>query len=66
MLTGHDHLCYVIFVIALSISNAFLVMKPFGATLGKLEGEIDFNQGIIFKVLEMLDFAKGKLALISH
>lgn len=48
------------------ISFSALVVKPLGATIGKVEGEVHFDHGIRLKVLELIDFAKDRIVTYSY
>lgn len=48
------------------ISFSTLVVKPIGATVGKVEGKVSFHNGIQLEVLELIDFAKGRIVTYTY
>lgn len=48
------------------IQRSTLVLIPAGATLGTLQGELEFRRGIRLSVLERLDFGQERIEYYSY
>jgi len=49
-----------------SVQRSTLVLKPKGATVAELEGELEFSQGIVLRVLEIINFATATIEYYSY
>jgi len=49
-----------------SIQRFQLVLSPRGATVGLLEGTVEFDHGVVLRVLERLDFARQRIMYYSY
>jgi len=65
-LEEYEHLIYSLPQRYPAISFSTLVLKSLGATIGKVEGEIHFQNQIRLKVLELIDFAKNRIATYTY
>ncbi len=66
-----DFQAYSVFIYSLqnryaSILTSTLVLAPIGRTLGKLEGQIHFEKGIMLDVWELIDFDAGSIRNYSY
>ena len=49
-----------------SIQRFQLVLSSRGATIGRLEGTVKFDHGVVLRVLERLDFARRRIMYYSY
>lgn len=49
-----------------SIQRFQLILSPRGATVGLLEGTVEFDHGVVLRVLERLDFARQRIVYYSY
>ena len=43
-----------------------LVLKPRGVTMGELTGELEFDQGVVLRVMERIDFDAARIEYYSY
>jgi len=49
-----------------SVKRAALVLKPVGSTIGEMEGELEFENQVVLRVHEVIDFSAGTLTYYSY
>jgi len=49
-----------------AVKRSSLVLKPMGATIGELEGKLEFEAGVYLKIYEVINFAAATLSYYSY
>ena len=65
-LANYSHFVYTIPDLFLSVKRSTLILKPMGATIGELEGRLDFEDDISLRVYEVINFAAATLTYYSY
>ena len=57
---------YTFLDIATAVRGHTIRIYPRGATVGVMEGKVEFDRGVVLRVYERLDFARQRIAAYSY
>ena len=69
MLSSIESYSYAIYAFldtATAVRGHTIRIYPRGATVGVMEGRVEFDQGVVLRVYERLDFARQRIAAYSY
>lgn len=49
-----------------AVKRSSLVLKPMGATIGELEGKLEFKTGVYLRIYEVINFAAATITYYSY
>jgi hypothetical protein len=63
---SYSYAIYAFLDTATAVRDHTIRIYPRGATIGVMEGKIEFDQGVVLRVYERLDFARQRIAAYSY
>ena len=63
---SYSQVIYVFLDTATTVRSHTIRIYPRGATVGVMEGKIEFDHGVVLRVYERLDFARQRIAAYSY
>ncbi len=63
---SYSQVIYAFLSTATAVRGHTIRIYPRGATVGIMEGRVEFDQGIVLRVYERLDFARQRIAAYSY
>jgi hypothetical protein len=63
---SYSYAIYASLDTATAVRGHTIRIYPRGATIGVMEGKIEFDQGVVLRVYERLDFARQRIAAYSY
>jgi hypothetical protein len=63
---SYSQVIYVFLDTATSVRSYTIRIYSRGATIGVMEGKIEFDRGVVLRVYERLDFARQRIAAYSY
>ena len=63
---SYSQAIYVFLDTATTVRRHTIRIYPRGATIGVMEGKIEFDRGVVLRVYERLDFARQRIAAYSY